>query len=499
MRALEINSEYFGISLMQLMENAGSNVAKEIALRFPKNNKVTIFCGLGGNGGDGFVAARHLLGLGFQVSVILIGKSKWISHNSALKNWNSLKKLDNFIEIIEISDSSDFIEINSEIIVDALLGTGSKGKLRQPIRKAVEFINSLDGIKVAIDVPTGIDSDSGKFFENAIKANMTITFHKIKPGLLRAKKYSGEIIVKKIGIPNQLEKLIGPGDVSLANSFRALDAHKGDFGRLLVIGGSKVYSGAPALVSLAALRTGVDVVYTSSPEKTSFAISSFSPNLITIKLKGKHVNLNNLDTLSPYIKNVDAVVIGPGIGLHEETVDFVESCIIDVEKTGIPLLLDADGITAFAKFKRVLRNPVVFTPHANEFKSLSGVNLPIKREERIIEVEKLAKELKAVILLKGETDIISDLKRTKLNYSGNPGMTVGGTGDVLSGIIGGLLAQKNDPFEAAIVGAFVNGAAGDFAAEKLGYHMLATDLLEWIPHVLDDPMDHIRVNKSCGK
>ncbi len=236
MRALEINSEYFGISLMQLMENAGSNIAKEIALRFSKDNKVTIFCGLGGNGGDGFVAARHLLSLGFKVSVFLIGKNKFIKHESALKNWNSLQKLNNYIEIQEILDSSDSLEVDSKIVVDAILGTGSKGKLRQPIPKIVKFINSLEAVKVAIDVPTGIDSDSGECLGDAIKADITITFHKAKPGLLYAKKYCGEIIVRKIGLPNQLEVYTGPGDIFLVNKNRVSNSHKGDFGRLLVIG-----------------------------------------------------------------------------------------------------------------------------------------------------------------------------------------------------------------------------------------------------------------------
>ena len=499
MRALEINSEYFGISLTQLMENAGSNIAKEIALRFTKDNKVTIFCGLGGNGGDGFVAARHLLALGFKVSIILVGKSKWIIHKSALKNWISLQNLDNYIEIKELSDSSDSIKVDSKIVVDALLGTGSKGKLRQPIQIIVDFINSLDAIKLAIDVPTGIDSDSGALLGDPIKADMTITFHKIKPGLLLAKNYCGEIIVRKIGLPNQLEVLTGPGDVSLVKRYRGSNSHKGEFGRLLVIGGNKIFVGAPALVSLGALRTGLDLVYTASPEKTAFAISSFSPNLITIKLKGKHANLSNLDTVISYIKKVDAVVIGPGLGLHQETVDFVESCVDEIEKAGKPLLLDADGINAFANFKRVPKNPIVFTPHANEFKRLSGVDLPKKRCNVINEVKKLASELKSVIVLKGETDIICDSKRIKINYTGNPGMTVGGTGDVLSGIIGGLLAQNNDPFEAAVAGAFINGAAGDFVIDQIGYHMIATDLLDWIPHVFDNPMDHIRVNSKRGK
>ena len=162
------------------------------------------------------------------------------------------------------------------------------------------------------------------------------------------------------------------------------------------------------------------------------------------------------------------------------------------------MLLDADGLKAFAKFKRRLNVPLILTPHSGEFATLSGRRLPDALDERVDEVQKVATELKAIILLKGQVDVICDRNHVKLNFSGNPGMTVGGTGDVLSGIVGGLLAHKVNPFEAAVAGAFVNGAAGDFVAEKIDYHLLASDLLEWIPRVLADPMSHLKVQKTGG-
>jgi hydroxyethylthiazole kinase-like uncharacterized protein yjeF len=496
MRALEVNAEYFGISLLQLMENAGRNVALEIASRFPKTQKIVIFCGLGGNGGDGFVAARHLLSHGFKVSVVLAGKAKNIHHEAALKNWYALQPLRESIPIQEVTDSSAIPEVDTEIVVDALLGTGTKGKLKPPITQIVEHINGLAAFKIAVDVPTGIDSDTGDVLGTAVKANVTVTFHKAKTGLRAAKKYVGELIVKDIGLPQEIEKFDGPGDVLLIKKTRTASAHKGDFGRLLVIGGSKVFSGAPALVSLAALRTGVDIVYLAAPAKTAYAVSSMSPDLITLKLKGDHLTTRNLTTLQPYLEMVDAVVIGPGLGMHEETRDFVKACVSAVESAGKPLLLDADGLKAFAEYKRQLNVPLVLTPHAGEFATLTGQKLSERFEERIIQVLETAKELKAVLLLKGQVDVVSDTKRVKLNFTGNPGMTVGGTGDVLSGIVGALLAQKMDPFEAAVAGAFINGAAGDFVAGEKGFHLVATDLLEWIPRVLDDPMSHLKVRKG---
>lgn len=498
MRALEVNAEYFGISLLQLMENAGRNVAEETISRFPTDQKVAIFCGLGGNGGDGFVAARHLLAHGFTVSVLLVGKGRDIRHESAAQNWCGLQPLRGSIRIQEVTDSSVIPKVDADVVVDALLGTGTKGKLRPPIAQIVDYINSLDAFKIAVDVPTGIDSDTGDVLGNAVKADVTVTFHKSKTGLHAAKKYGGELVVKDIGLPDEMAQFAGPGDVLLVKKLRAASAHKGDFGRLLVIGGSKVFSGAPALVSLAALRTGVDIVYLAAPAKTAYAVSSISPDLITLKLKGDNLTANNVTTLQPYLENVDAVVMGPGLGLHAETSEFVKACVTAVESAGKPLLLDADGLKAFAEFKRPLRVPLVLTPHAGEYAVLAGRKLPESLEERVAEVQKTAAELKAVVLVKGQVDVVCDSERVKLNFTGNPGMTVGGTGDVLSGVVGALLAQKADVFEAAVAGAFVNGAAGDFVAGDKGYHLLATDLLEQIPRVLDDPMSHLKVRKASG-
>ncbi|MEM4244523.1 MAG: NAD(P)H-hydrate dehydratase, partial [Candidatus Bathyarchaeia archaeon] len=480
MRTLEINAEYFGISLLQLMENAGRNVAEEIAARFPREQKIVIFCGLGGNGGDGFVAARHLLALGFNVSVVLAGKGADIRHEAALKNWCAIQALRESIPIHEVIDSATLPKVDADIVVDALLGTGTKGKLKPPIAQMVDYINMLSAFKVAVDVPTGIDSDTGEVLGNAVKANLTVTFYKAKPGLHNA-KYVGELVVKDIGLPEALEKFVGPGDVFLVKKTRSASAHKGDFGRLLVVGGSEVFSGAPALVALAALRTGVDIVYLAAPEKTAYATSAMSPNLITLKLKGDKLSSANIEELLPYLEAVDAVVLGPGLGLHAKTREFVKAFVPAIEGAGKPLLLDADGLKAFTECKRALKVPLVLTPHAGEYAMLTGRQLPGNVEERVAEVQKTAAELKAIILLKGQVDIVCDAKRVKLNFTGNPGMTVGGTGDVLAGIVGAFLAQKADAFEAAAAGAFVNGAAGDFAASEIGYHLMATDLLNWIP------------------
>jgi len=499
MRASELNAEYFGVSTLQLMENAGYNVALEIASRFKPDKSVAIFCGLGGNGGDGFVAARHLSSLGYKATVILAGEAKGISNKAASENWKAMQFLKEKLSIQEVHDSSLIPDLTAEIVVDALLGTGTKGKLRPPISQLVEKINAMNAFRLAVDVPTGIDADTGEVLGEAVKADLTITFHKTKKGLANAKDYVGELIVKKIGLPKEFENFAGPGDVLLVTKRRPPKSHKGDFGRLLIIGGSETFSGAPALVALAALRTGVDLTYVAAPFETAYAVSSMSPNLITVKLEGEHLNLGNVQGLKAYIETANAIVLGPGLGLHTETKESVKAIVGTVEKAGKPLLLDADGLKAFAEFKRQLKVPVVLTPHAGEYNILTGKRLAENFNERIPEVQKTAAELAAIILLKGPVDIISNGKRSKLNFTGNPGMTVGGTGDVLSGIAGAFLAQQTDPFEAAVAGAFVDGAAGDFVFEEKGYHMVPTDLIDWIPRVLNDPMSHLKVRKTGAK
>ncbi|MEM3956109.1 MAG: NAD(P)H-hydrate dehydratase [Candidatus Bathyarchaeia archaeon] len=494
MRALDINAEYFGISRLQLMENAGRCVAEEVASRAKQRDiRIAAFCGLGGNGGDGFVAARHLICMGFKVDVILAGRASDIVNEEARKNWKALSSLHRLLNIIEVYDSSLIPDVKADIVIDALLGIGLERPPRPPISWLIRKINEMDSYRVAVDVPSGLNSDTGEVLGEAVKAHLTVTFHKAKPGLLKAKEYVGELIVRSIGIPEEIETFAGPGDVLMVVKPRPPEAHKGDFGRLLVIGGSETFSGAPTLAALAALRAGVDLVYIAAPRETAYAISSISPDIITLKLEGDHLSTRNLSVIRSYMERATAIVLGPGLGLHKETQEAVKEIIEEAESKKIPILLDADGLKAFATFKHSLKTPAVLTPHVGEYAILTGEKLPSKPEERAEYIKRQAKQLNAVILLKSHVDIISDGTRVKFNFTGNPGMTVGGTGDVLSGIVGAFLAQGFDPFEAAVAGAFINGAAGDFVKSEKGYHMVASDLLEWIPKVMNDPMSHIKV------
>jgi NAD(P)H-hydrate epimerase len=496
-RILDRNSEYLGVSTLQLMENAGRAVADEVTSRFGNGSSVVVYGATGKNGGDGMVAARHLAARDFKVTFRLVGNSALISEDTVSRNWLALKAMSSTVRIEEYPDSSSVPECESDIVVDALLGTGAKGRLRQPILKGVQAINGSAGFKVAVDVPSGVDSDTGEVLGEAVRANLTVTLHAMKAGLSKAREFCGEIRVADIGIPPEATLMAGPGDVEAVSIHRLPEAHKGQFGRLLVIGGSEVFTGAPSLVALAALRTGTDLVFVAAPEKAAQVISSISPNLITIKLPGPNLSPTHIRLLRSQFENSSAIAIGPGLGLAKPTISAVRKIVTYAFQATKPLLIDADGLRALGAIrKRVFNSTTVVTPHEGEFLAINGKAPSRDLTTRSQQVREFSARGGAAVLLKGHIDIISDGERLKLNRTGNPGMTVGGTGDVLSGIVAGFMAQGVNSFRAAVAGAFVNGAAGDLAAEELGYHLTATDLLNHIPEVLSDPMCHKTIHQK---
>ncbi len=494
---LDRNSEYLGVSTLQLMENAGRSVADVISARFGAGSSVFVYSGIGRNGGDGMVVARHLAARRFKVTLRLVGDARTITDSIVLQNWIALRSMSSSVKIEECRDSSSLSESDSDVLVDAVLGTGVKGKLRQPILRAVQIINSSRGFKVAVDVPTGIDSDTGEVLGEAVHANLTVTFHSMKSGLSNAPSFCGELNVADIGIPPEAAIFAGPGDVEAVRIRRPADAHKGQFGRLLVIGGSETFSGAPSLVALAAYRTGTDHVFVAAPEKTARVISAFSPNLICIKLPGECLSVAHIRMLREHIEKATAVVMGSGLGRSTKTVSAVHRILTVIRESRKPLLLDADALSCLGLVKRKLfDDSTVLTPHSGEFQAISGKNPSKDLKVRADEVKAFASKSGAVTLMKGHADVISDGARVRLNDTGNQGMTVGGTGDILAGIVAGLMSQGVNPFRAAIAGAFINGAAGDLAEERLGYHLIATDLLECIPKILNDPMCHKEIHQK---
>jgi hydroxyethylthiazole kinase-like uncharacterized protein yjeF len=279
-------------------------------------------------------------------------------------------------------------------------------------------------------------------------------------------------------------------DVSAVIPKRKPESHKGDFGRLFVIGGSSRYTGAPALVGLAALRSGVDLVTIAAPVEAAKVISSFSPDLITIKLPCRDLEPSSLSELEEELKRSTAVVVGSGLGTTVSTRDAVIELARRLRNynPNLPALFDADGLKALAGERELCRGmPWVLTPHAREFEVLTGVDLSSDVEGRMEQVKVAAGELGCTILLKAHVDVIAGPKGdVKLNYTGNPGMTVGGTGDVLAGIVGAFLSQGAEPFQAAVAGAWTCGRAGDLCHKEKGYEFIASDVVEKLPEVFKE-------------
>jgi ADP-dependent NAD(P)H-hydrate dehydratase / NAD(P)H-hydrate epimerase len=491
MAVIDENATSLCIPGIVLMENAGAKVAKITKKsQEVEGKKVVIIAGAGNNGGDGCVAARHLLNLGASVYIVLLGRPEDIKTREAKTNWNILSNLDVDIKLANVKDTSDLKLVkneikSSDIIIDAILGTGIRGSIREPIATAIQLINGCGKPVISIDTPTGLDPSTGDVKGIAIKAELTVTFHRMKKGLIDRKEYTGEVYVGDIGIPTEAELFTGPGDVRRVVKTRDPYSHKGDFGYVLVIGGSGVYSGAPALAAMASLRTGAGLAISGVPESVSSVVKSYSPDIIVHPLEGDNISQRNVPSITNLLGKVDALIIGPGLGLAPETIDSVNEILRLSKLKKLPTLIDADAIKALKDNLENLRDgDFLLTPHAGEFEIISGIKVSDKWEDRVDTCIDFAKENRCTLLLKGHETIITDGKRLKINRTGNPAMATGGTGDVLSGIVGAYLAQGNDAFYAASAGAFIHGKAGDLAYEEKGFHIVASDLLDTIPTAL---------------
>ncbi len=464
MQALEINSDYYGISTFELMDNAGTNIAKEIIDQEEiKSKHICAICGSGNNGGDGYVAAEHLAKYGAKVTIYNLSNPKKTESKHAFSKIKRSKIKDRLNE--------EKI-INSDIIIDAIFGTGIRGEIKEPQSTAIDLINKSKAKIYSIDIPSGLDPNTGEF-RKKVNPDYIITFHKPKIGL----KGEQNVVKVDIGIPKEAEVYAGPGEIFKIQN-RDDYSHKGENGRVLIIGGSIDYIGAPALSGLSALRSGADLVTIAAPKKVALAINTISVDLITKKLKGEYINQENISELLELAEKSDAILIGPGIGLNKETKDTLDQFIKKIDKK---LVLDADAL------KLIDSNKVdnyIATPHAKEFEYFFNKKVPKdinSKKELILKYSDVNK----VILLKGKEDIISDGKNIKLTNVGNSGMTVGGTGDVLAGLCVGFLSQSNNFFNSASSAAFLNGLVADKLKKKKGYYFLASDIIKKIPKILN--------------
>ena len=498
MMVTDANCEYLGLSRLCLMESAGKSLGEEVAkiavFTFSKPVRVLMFTGSGGNGGDAFVAARYLLNRGYDVDIFMLKDN--IHSREAKINLEILENMKPRLSRLTIHNLKTLEDISNcnpgddeSIIVDGLLGTGIKGKLQEKIRKAIEVINESKGIKISIDVPSGMDPLTGGIDDVAVVPDYTISFHKIKTGVRDAdEELVGGLVTADIGIPLEAECFVSYGDfLRLKN--RPSTSHKGNNGSILIVGGSKDYHGAPAISGMAAFGTGVDLVYVATPESAAVPVKSVSADLIVKSLEGDYLNLSHLDEILELVDKVDAVLIGPGSSINDETSKLFNVLVNKIKK---PIVLDADALKQVDLSLIKNRDNIVLTPHLAEFNKFFKTDLKLeldtyefeKVNDNITEFQRVAKSIKGTVIVKGKNDLILSGSKFRINRSGNAGMTVGGTGDALAGIVTALLSIKLNAFDSACLGVFINGIAGDEAFKSKGNGFSATDLVSYVPVVI---------------
>lgn len=475
MRAIDKNTQYNHIPTLLLMENAGARIADYIISNFPDKKKVSIYSGTGGNGGDGFVAARHLLNQGYKIKLFLLAKPENIKNQDSKTNFKSIRTIaqtDKNLSLNIITDSTQIQPDNSDIIIDAILGTGVAGKLRQPISAAVDTINYSPAIVISVDVPSGLDPEDGKVTDKTVVAHTTLTLHKQKTGLLKAQQtYVGKIEVLDIGIPRVSEEYVGEGDL-LKLKTPSVNSHKGQNGSVLIVGSNPDYIGAVVFAANACLTQLIDLVYIVAPEESAKIIKHFNPEFIVKGVEGKILDINAFDTISELAQRVDAILIGSGSGVEDETSELFNKIVSNIKK---PIVVDADALKLVSK--DLIDENIILTPHKKEFSDFFGVEVPKKLNDKIVLLNNLSKEYGSTILLKDVVDVITSVDDYKLNNTGNQGMTIGGTGDLLAGLTVAL-ATHNSPFESAYIASFMLGVAADKVLSEKGFNYGVEDILK---------------------
>ena len=501
------------IPRLELMEKAGKSSA-EVVLKMlrgsAKDKKVVIFCGRGNNGGDGFVVGRYLAEWGAEVIFYLLGEEDKIMGDAEV---NLKKALEMGLPIKEVLNIDDLPKkIEADLIVDAIFGTGFKGEIEGVDAKAINLINSskaqrFNGSKVlSIDVPSGLNADTGEISNVCIKADQTATMglpkigHFFHPG----KEYSGEVTVIDIGVPQKIideEKInlnvITQDEVKALLPKRPGDSDKGNCGRVVLIAGSIGLTGAAALASLSCLRVGAGMAILGIPKSLNEIMEIKLTEVMTkplpdVRKKGA-LALRGLGEIMQILKWGDCVALGPGLGQHFETVELIRRLVTKIE---LPMVMDADGLNAIAKDSTILNQakaPLILTPHIGELSRLIDVPMEKIAKDRIKYALDSAKRFDCIMVFKGAPTIVAEPKgEAFVNSTGNPGMATAGSGDVLTGIIIGLVAQmlfdrrerdvKTIMKDAATCGVFIHGLAGDLAKEEKGeMGMIAGDIMEKIP------------------
>lgn len=486
--------EEFGVPSLDLMENAGRHVFEVANSMLRGQGKAVVVAGRGNNGGDGLVAARLLHETGVDVSVFLLSDPSNIRGDAKV----NLDRLLKFVPVRSIDSVSELDTPlkEAQLIIDAIFGTGLKGEVTGLAADAIRAVNSSGKPVVAVDLPSGLDADTGRIWGVCVKADCTITFALPKIGLLTypGAAFVGRLEVVDIGIPEVLCSEVNvevPERQWIARHLpeRPPDGHKGTFGTVLVIAGSPGLTGAAAMASEAALRSGAGLSTLAVPASLQDLMAVKLTEVMTRSLPETSERTFSTEAVGPAVELAEkatAVVLGCGLGTHPETCRFVRNFVKSLRK---PTVIDADGLNCLTGELNVLEGDhgdLVLTPHPGEMGRLLGTSASEVQSNRLDAALEAASRFKSVIILKGTRTIIADPSgKAVINPTGNVGMATGGTGDVLAGIVGGLLAQGLSSFHAAACGTYVHGAAGDVACRRLGAAgMIAGDVLRSVPEAL---------------
>lgn len=494
MRLLDrIAMEKYKIPGIVLMENAALECVKEIEKSYKDfmYPKVGIFCGRGNNGGDGFAIARHLHNKGYNVTVFLTAGDNIL--DDALINFEIINQLG--IKVVNLQNAPQNLD-EFDLIIDAIFGTGFKGEAEGLFKDVINSINNSLTYTIAVDIPSGVNADTGEVASICVKADKTITFAAYKAGLLLypGADYVGEIVVGDISVPkaafDEIKSNIRVTDKSFFTKNmpkRQKNSHKGDYGKLLVIAGSKGMTGAAYLSSQSAMLSGSGLVTLATPDVVNDILEIKTTEVMTMPLNscGGHISSLAIEDIKDKLGKVDAVLIGPGLGVSNDVKEILKMLL---KNSHIPLIIDADAINTLADDKEVLQNKnceVILTPHDVEFLRISGLSKKEIESNRLAVCRDFAKEFDVTLILKGSHSIVTASDGMQyINMTGNPGLATGGSGDVLSGIVASFVSRGIPPANAAAMAVYLHGICGDIASNKYGEEsVVASSIMDSIPKV----------------
>ena len=505
-----ITTEKFGVPSLTLMENAGRAVADYIGRHNFGGKRITAFCGKGNNGGDGFVAARVLQERGNNVRVILLADPAELKGDAAVMYGKLAAPAVVVHSSEELKSENVRSALAADVYVDAILGTGFKPPVSGLYADAIAAINASDIPVLAVDIPSGADADAmGPQMGRYTRANAIVTFTAPRPAHVFSLLTQGTTCIADIGSPEQAIVSSLKLNVSVSREFpdfvapRPSESNKGSYGHVLVIGGSVGKAGAAAMAGMAALRTGAGLSTVATAKSVLPTVAGFYPELMTVPLPetdGGTIATSAGVNIEDLLKGMTVVAIGPGISRDLHTATLVRSLVAN-HRT--PMVVDADGLNAFEHHTRELNGKgrtLVITPHPGEMARLAGCTTAEVQQDRLGVARKFAREHELIVVLKGHrTLIVQPDGEAWVNVTGNPGMATGGTGDILTGMVAGMIAQHpKHPRRATAAAVYLHGLAGDVVREGIGEHSLvATDLLRGLPEAFEQVRKAAASQSAC--